>query len=587
MVSFGPYSIDLEIHNFKSYFGTKTQVRIDRPITLLVGPNGEGKTNLVHALLLSLNGLIQHSRKLRNSSLWTKKANLLRDRSRPVSLADVTMRDLARAALIPSRGRAGLPPSLDPANALTVGKRKGWFQLIIKRPDRLSRKLEVECAQVRLEFEGGRAEGGGYSAKDYELKHLESLDLAFVPSDGTPLDVFPARVHQLFLERYSSKEGAAEQGRFREVVAQYYPREESLILDFRTGRTADPGMQEKYSDKFLAETLATGAKFELVSYLFPLLLDKNSELSEWMSIILMDELGGGLHMARQGQALSAIISAFDSEEELRRRVRIIATTHSPLIYSILSQRPDLVDVLFVMREPGLPSTAIRLGEESDADIDKMMKQQLWLNILKLSHALVFVEGKTDKWFFDEVFRTQPGSTVLRIGGANFPNVLADMISSLEPAPRGAYWQLVERGTRRIADESKERLKEAGIELRLVDLPRSSVEEMMCGFDFKGRAASLWNGTRDFAARLSRVPETAPEEVPLQVSDIESAEHNLGERGKEGFDSFIGTWKKGTTFRSLYRFCGMYWPDVLIEPERKALKRILNRIAGSINGIPSS
>lgn len=582
MVSYGPYSIDLEIHNFKSYYERKTRVRIDKPITLLVGPNGEGKTNLIHSLLLALDGLIQHSRKLRKTSLWTKRANLLRDRSQLVSLAEVNMHDLARGALLRPYGRRRLPPSLDPSNALTVGKRKGSFHLTVNRPDRLSKKREIDCAQVLVEFSRGQLDSGGYTVSDYSLHHLQNLDLAFIPSDGTPLDVFPARVHQLFLERYSSKEGAAEQARFREVVAQYYPRDESLILDFRTGRTADPGMQERYSAKFLSETLATGAKFELVSYLFPLLLDKNSELTEWVAFVLMDELGGGLHMARQKQALSAIISALDREIELRRRVRIISTTHSPLIYSVLSQRPDLVDILFVMREPGFPSTAVRLDEESDADINKMMRQELWLNALKLSHALVFVEGKTDKWFFDEVFRPHPESTVLRTGGANFPRILAEVISSLEPAPRGAYWQVVESGTENMAAASQERLGEAGIELRLAPLPRSSVEELMCGFEFKGRASLLWHGMRSFAARLTESSETLQEEVPLQISDVDGAEQELRERGKEGFDSFIGTWKRGTRFRNLYQFCGSNWPAILLEPERRAIEQLLERISRSVN-----
>ncbi len=446
--------------------------------------------------------------------------------------------------------------------------------VVIKRPDRTKRDRDVLLAQSGLIFEKGVDD---YHYGEFSRKKFDGLDLVFVPSDGTLLDILPALVHQLFTEQYNVKEGASEQGEFLQEVTGYYPKDKRLVIDFKAGRIDEPGIREKFSNTFLAETLATGVKLELLLYLLPLLLDRNKGLDEWGAIILIDELGGGLHLERQVQLTTAILDAFQRNHNLANRVKIVATTHSPMVYSSFSARPELVDTVFVVRRTGETSQVLRLGEGGDDYINEMMRQQLWLNMLKLNNAILFVEGKTDKWLFEEVFGFDPFVTVLQTTGAGFSDAFSGFVSELDPAPKGEYWQLVEKGMEGQAAVNVQRLKEAGIKLSLTHHPYQSIEELMCGFEFKGRSTMLWKGLQAFAARI----ETMSEDLrpALTEKDIERAAMELLPKGKAGFDSFIRKWKRGNRYEDLYRTCGKHQITALLEPDRKVIYSIVRDVSG--------
>jgi hypothetical protein len=570
------YNIDLQVTNYKSYYGQPVGFQVDKPFTLLVGPNGEGKSGLIQSLLLSLDGLIRRSNRLRSESLWTEPMSLLPGLDTKVSMTELVLGDLVAGAFSSKSRDHRFPRTMCPMTAISEGKRKCTLEVAIKRPGRKDADHEVVLAKSILQFE--RHDESPNSVSYSKKNEFKGLDLIYLPSDGPVLDVFPAFVHQLFNERYGLIEGASEQSPFLQKVLGYYSRDQSLVKDFRAGRINEPGIREKMSDAFLAETLPTGVKLELLLYLLPLILDRNKDLEEWMAVILVDELGGGLHLERQGRLSTEILDAFNRNSDLASKVRVVATTHSPMVYSSLSQRTSLVDTVFVVRKPGEPSKPIRLGDEWDDYIDEMMKQQLWLDVLKLNNAILFVEGKTDKWFFEEVFRPHPRVQVLQMGGANLSAVLADVMSELEPAPKGEYFQLVEKGMEERGKANVDLLRRSNVKLKLAQNPYESIEELMCGFEFKGQAPPLWKSLLEFAFRVEEVSDS--EKSPIDSDSVVKAERSLRYKKKDGFDSFIGSWKGGNRYEELYRFCGEKWPDILGTSGKKSIAGLIKKVCGS-------
>ena len=58
-----PYIKKIELTNFKSFGGSKTSISLDKGFTVITGPNGSGKTNIVDAVLFGLGEM--SSRRLR------------------------------------------------------------------------------------------------------------------------------------------------------------------------------------------------------------------------------------------------------------------------------------------------------------------------------------------------------------------------------------------------------------------------------------------------------------------------------------------------------------------------------------------
>ena len=58
---------EFQISNFKSYFGDQVSLKITKPITIIAGPNGQGKTNLLEAMLVVLANFVNRSYKFKKN----------------------------------------------------------------------------------------------------------------------------------------------------------------------------------------------------------------------------------------------------------------------------------------------------------------------------------------------------------------------------------------------------------------------------------------------------------------------------------------------------------------------------------------
>ena len=66
--------INFSIRDYKSYFGSDwASITIDKPITIIAGPNGEGKTNYLEAMFYVLSQYINWSSKLSKNSILKEK----------------------------------------------------------------------------------------------------------------------------------------------------------------------------------------------------------------------------------------------------------------------------------------------------------------------------------------------------------------------------------------------------------------------------------------------------------------------------------------------------------------------------------
>lgn len=91
------YSLKFEIKNIKSYYGnTAVNFNVNKPINVIVGPNGEGKSNLLEAMLYGMANYIRRSPNLKSKSSFFKDVILSKSPQISANFFDMIFTDLVK-----------------------------------------------------------------------------------------------------------------------------------------------------------------------------------------------------------------------------------------------------------------------------------------------------------------------------------------------------------------------------------------------------------------------------------------------------------------------------------------------------------
>lgn len=553
------YTVDFRISNFKSYFDDPISFHIRKPITIIAGPNGEGKSNLLEALLVGTSNFLKHSKKFRNTGFFTKS---IQTSSRPE--INTSLYELVFSNIM-ARDFSGksYPERLDPKNIVSRGKRKSSVNIRIERYSEKSQRKLVEM-MTTITKNPPFIQDSGY------INKIGDLEFIYLNSDSILNDLFVKLVGQEFSHQLTSIPGTARKAEYSSNILKIFSKDEDrLICDIDDGK-----FEEKYlkdMNLFLTSNLATGAKKECILYLFGILAEKLKNEQDWLALFLVDEIESGLHVSRQKTMVDALIGAFTNNEKLSKHVKIVMTTHSPIIYSELMKYPDYVDTYFVLRNPTESSKVYNyddvVGDELKA---KRILAELGLNIYDLPKTVLFVEGKTDKEFWSQILKDV---AIIPLRGASIPNVISDLIETFPIARSKEYHVVVDRSAYDKIIKDIEELKRRSVTINGNHIKYNSIEEFL--FDIKigdGDPINVWN---KIEKKISTYRDKLSEsEMELLNINIEKVRENVEKKGNLGINEFINGLKNKDEF---YKILGKNW-TILLEKNTQAL---IEKIKSSI------
>ena len=554
---------EFHISNFKSFFEDTILFKIIKPITIIAGPNGEGKTNLIEAMLVGISNFINHSIKLKRNSLFTKPIKISSKPDINVSLNNLIFTDFTKKSLIKSTRKIVYPERLDPKNIISYGRKRGTIIInILKQKDRGPQKLAEMTTSIYASPPSFRH--ARYSNK---LEHLEFL---YLNPDTILNDFFVKLVGQEFSNQLRNIYGTARRAEFQRKILNIFPEnEDRLICDIEEGR-----FEERYlrgMNLFLLSNLATGAKKECILYILGILIEKHKEMKNWLTIFLIDEIEEGLHISRQKKMIEALINAFQEKEELKKHIKIVMTTHSPIIYSELAKYPEYVDIYFVLRNPNEPSKIFEYNAVVGDELkEKRILAELGLNIYELPRKVLFVEGPTDKEFWNEVL----GDTgVLPLRGASIPKIISELIIFYPIARSKEYFVVVDRsGYDKIKRDIQE-LQNEGVNINEFTIGFNSLEELILDVDIETEDPSVvWDKIERRIQEFNKKIEEFERGV-LEIN-IKEARENLEERGKDGIKNFFDSLKNKENF---YKIIGKNRYKILKEETNEKIQKIKNSI----------
>ncbi|MFQ5951476.1 MAG: ATP-binding protein, partial [Candidatus Geothermarchaeales archaeon] len=415
------------LRNFMSYWGKPTVVTLRKPLTLIAGPNGAGKSALLRGFLLPASALTEKSAAIRRRTLFKKD----------ISIRDATKKTMhealfGRQNLTASRRIYPTAPRFRPSEVLTYRRAKGSLTLEISHSDTSDR--ENPLSRLALEFTKGK---DTYAYHPDTRNRLNNLDLIYLEPDSVISSTFVDLVGSEFEEGAGRIPGIQAKGRLVQEALDRINSDDRLIDEVHNGRFRD---RFGFTSLFLSEGLATGAKKELLIYLLHLLKLRNEGRREWAALILVDELGQGLHLSQKHVICDALKRAFGEDEELRSRVRVVATTHSPSIYSFFDETPMLCDIMWVMREARASSQIIPLtqGQTAAEQAKQLVMEHLGMSVFELPRNVVFVEGATDREFYRRALGMED-TGFLPLFGMRVPEVLSSILETLPLSRERKYY----------------------------------------------------------------------------------------------------------------------------------------------------
>ena len=556
------YNVEFKITNFKSYLGDPILLKIIKPITIIAGPNGEGKSNLLEAMLVGVSNFLKHSRKFRTTGLLTKPIKVSTRPEINLSLHDFVFSN----SLIKNSSDKSYPERLDPRNIVSRGKRRSNIQFtIIRQSGKRERKLvEMTTSITRT---SPFMQHSGY------INNIEDLEFIYLNPDTSLTDLFVKLVGQEFSHQLTSILGTSRKAEYSSHILSFFSKDEDrLICDIDDGK-----FEEKYfkgRNVFLTSNLPTGAKKECILYLFGILTEKLKDKQDWLAIFLIDEIESGLHASRQKTMIDALTDAFKENKTLYKHVKIIMTTHSPIIYSELMKNPDIVDTYFVLRNPTESSKIYKYDDVvGDELIEKRILAELGLNIYDLPNTILFVEGKSDKEFWLPIL---DNVTIIPLRGASIPNVLTELLEAFPIARSKKYHVVVDRSAYNKIDKDVQKLNEKNVIINCKHINYDSIEELI--FDIKldsGNPADLWE-TIGNKVQYFRDNVNDSEKVFIDIN-IEKVKEKLEKKGTDGISDFFNSIKNMERF---YDTLGKNWSFLLEKEPKEIIEKIKSDIETS-------
>jgi len=152
------YDLEFEIKNIKSHYGTNgLKFKVSKPITVIAGPNGEGKSNLLEAMLYGIGKYIQRSNRLKLSSSFLKEVVLSNNPRIKANLADLVFKDNLLRGLRKKKMNEVMPERLSPSNMVSYGKRSGSIEFKISRVSDQNKRVILSSSE--LKFGKGKISG--------------------------------------------------------------------------------------------------------------------------------------------------------------------------------------------------------------------------------------------------------------------------------------------------------------------------------------------------------------------------------------------------------------------------------------------
>jgi len=392
---------------------------------------------------------------------------------------------------------------------------------------------------------------------------IDFLDLHYLNADTSLSDFFVKYVGQEYSRQISRRHGQIRKTSYHQKILNVFPNiSDRLIRDVESGE-----FEEAYSKGlFLTSNLPTGAKKECLLYLLNIIKEKQNDIDDWMAVFLIDEIESGLHINRQKKIVDALANMFSGDENiLKNHIKIILTTHSPLIYSELQKYEEFTDVYYVLREPERPS--VLLNAEDDVEDVKLAEKrillELGMNIFEMPQKILFVEGITDKLFFDQIF-SDVGIIPFRSG--NIPQVIKDLISSHRIARTKEYSVVVDKNSIKKIDSEIEKIRKESdsfdVTINSISISYNSIEEFIFDIKLDGKAktSTLWDRIEKKIELFDQTLEKENKGI-LEIN-VESARKNLERKGREGFKIFFDNIKNKN--KNFYSTLGKHWRLFLIE-----------------------
>lgn len=559
--------VEFWISNFKSYFGAPISLEITKPITVIAGPNGEGKTNLLEAMLIGLALFVENSHKLKKDSSFTKSIKIASTKAEEIyaSLYDLIFTDRTTKSLAKVPSEVSYPERLNPTNIISHDQKEGAVLMrILRHSDRGKIKLAEMTSSITASPPSFQHEG--------YTNQLEHLELLYLNPDTVVSDFFVKLVGQEFSNQLKSIQGTARKAEYQRKILTIFPKDEDrLICDIEGGE-----FEEKYlkdMNLFLTSNLATGAKKECILYILGILAEKHKKKKNWLIMFLIDEIEEGLHISRQSKLVEALINALQKNEELRKHMKIVMTTHSPIIYSALMKHPEYVDVYFVLRNPKEPSKIFQWDDTvGDELVEKRILAELGLNIYELPRKMVFVEGRSDKIFWNKILEDVG---VLPLRGPSIPHVLRELIATVPLARSKEYFVVVDQSALEKAQDDVKELKDKdNVAIEAYGTGFNSLEELIFDVNIDvGGTSDVWDKIGKIAKEFSEKVEQ-PERAIIETN-VELARANLEKKEKDGLREFFKDLKKNDAF---YQVIGKHWSQLLEEKGKNKVIELKNIIA---------
>lgn len=416
------YKISVSIGKIKSFF-EENNLLINKPINVIVGGNNSGKSNLLNSFYYLFH---------ENDTISEVQKNLQKKENITYSI-------------LYDKGRLSIP-SFNASDYLKIKEKEGMIAVGIAPFTTKDGSKTVNSAEFDNFLYGEILISQGKPNLKMQINpDVDFFDCMILTSNtqqqfGTLLS---EKIAKLTLDI----PGGKAKGAFNTELTDIISNNIEGVNDFNFEKQQ---VEDNFSGAFIGMSCVS-AGFQKSLFLQYLCyfdkLRKIKKFKKFLSIILIDEIENGLHPPLQKDIPYQIVNLI-KDKKLHQNVRIILTTHSPIIYSsflkLSRENSDLIDTFYIYRNNHGGSTIIKKEDMllddgkkglmklayDEVDINKAIEVELGLSIYDLPRIATFVEGN-DEHFLRGVLDSEKLLEEIKIfpAGGSLPSRMWDIIDN--------------------------------------------------------------------------------------------------------------------------------------------------------------
>jgi len=389
------YRLDVIIENVKSFVKSDPSITenldFNKPINVIVGANGAGKSNILNSIFHSFD-----IEKLRNTvSNLNKDFSILlhQDVHLPMQNDELNSEDYIEKL-----------PKFTVMEYLNIKKSDGeiistiFLDKLINPEKNEWDSKEIIHSKLSFRYKNEIPS----TTPEFQFKEKIGFFDIFLLNSRT-YNIFNDRLMQKISSLTTKIRGSREKSKcnsdLTDVVSNFIP--EIQDFEFEDGTVKDGYFNDFIDIKCLSDGYKKSLIIQYLCYLS--YFKKVNNTDKMLNILLIDELENGLQILRQ-KNIPYEISNMIENKKLDKNLIILLTTHSPVVYSSFSkikrEKPWLVDIFYVFRTQNGFSKMIKIEDiskldESSNEHDKLneaIELELGLSIFDLPNVMVFVEG---------------------------------------------------------------------------------------------------------------------------------------------------------------------------------------------------